>query len=191
MLEYESMSNQSTVLIGHHRLPHAHAQNVLYSALILHEGLTEPLQPWQNGLCCGLGRFLVLVAPGRPESESWLSGFAVVVHLLLHEHHAGAFSSESLAGVEASIAVGGVGLRRALLEERDFSFVEGGEAIGGGSAEGVDVLGDLIVGVGFDGKQLVELAPLHKGRVGFLDHRQEDPLDEGSEDSDEFLIHAI
>lgn len=183
------MTNQSAVLVGYDRLHHA--QDVLYSALILHEGLAEPLQSWQYGLCGGLRLFLVLVAPGRPESESWLSGLAVIVHLLLHEHHAGPFSSESLAGVEASIAVAGVGLRRALLEERDFAFVECGEATGGGSAEGVDVLRDLIIGVGFDGEQLVELAPLHEGRVGLLDNGQEDPLDEGSEDSDEFLIHAI
>lgn len=116
------MTNQSAVLVGYDRLHHA--QDVLYSALILHEGLAEPLQSWQYGLCGGLRLFLVLVAPGRPESESWLSGFAVIVHLLLHEHHAGALSSECLAGVEASIAVAGVGLRRALLEERDFAFVE-------------------------------------------------------------------
>lgn len=122
MLEYESMTNESAVLVGYNRLHHA--QNILYSALILHKGLAEPLQSWQNCLSGGLRLFWVLVAPGRPESKSWLSGFAVIVDLLLHEHHPGPFSSECLAGVEASIAVAGVGLRRALLEERDFAFIE-------------------------------------------------------------------
>lgn len=119
------MDNHSHILAWLHII-----EQILDPPLILQKCLAESFKTRQYRLwtCDHIAFLFIVSSSSKPKATLFL--LASFLHLSLHEHHPCPFPSECLARVEAcAFSTGATGcfVVRALLEERDFSLLQGRE----------------------------------------------------------------